>query len=179
MVLMINSSNGQEESSLNTPCRALSLLLTQKHLIVSLEDGLIQWYRTEMPQINFKSESTQDNHITITEDIDQEYKFEAAQLAANLDAAAEIPPEPIAFMHYSRSYKKIIMGTTQGLIGVLGVEAEAINEDEENEEDQHGKEKETKVIDTPFVELGRYHTKKINGMRELGDTTQLITISDD
>ena len=59
------------------------------------------------------------------------------------------------------------MGTTQGLIGVLGVEAEAINEDEENEEDQHGKEKETKVIDTPFVELGRYHTKKINGMRSL------------
>lgn len=76
---MINSSNGQEESSLNTPCRALSLLLTQKHLIVSLEDGLIQWYRTEMPQINFKSDvTTQDNHITITEDIDQEYKFEAA-----------------------------------------------------------------------------------------------------
>lgn len=179
MVLMINSSNGQEESSLNTPCRALSLLLTQKHLIVSLEDGLIQWYRTEMPQINFKNEANQDSHITITEDIDQEYKFEAAQLAANLDAAAEIPPEPIAFMHYSRSYKKIIMGTTQGLIGVLGVEAEAINEDEENDDDQHGKDRETKVIDTPFVELGRYHTKKINGIRELGDTTQLITISED
>ena len=82
-------------------------------------------------------------------------------------------------MHYSRSYKKIVMGTTQGLIGVLGVEAEAINEDEEAEEDPHGKERETKVIDTPFVELGRYHTKKINGIRELGDTTQLITISDD
>jgi len=82
-------------------------------------------------------------------------------------------------MHYSRSYKKIIMGTTQGLIGVLGVEAEAINEDEENDDDQHGKDRETKVIDTPFVELGRYHTKKINGIRELGDTTQLITISED
>ena len=45
---------------------------------MSLEDGLIQWYRTEMPQINFKNEPAQDNHITITEDIDQEYKFEAA-----------------------------------------------------------------------------------------------------
>ena len=88
-----------------------------------------------------------------------------------MDAATEAPPEPIAFMHYSRSYKKIIMGTTQGLIGVLGVEAEAINEDEEGEEDQHGKERETKVIDTPFVELGRYHTKKINGIRDLGETT--------
>ena len=74
-------------------------------------------------------------------------------------------------MHYSRSYKKIIMGTQQGLIGLLAVEAEAVNEDEEPEEEHHGKEKETKVLETPFVELGRFHTKKINGIRELGDTT--------
>lgn len=70
MVLMINSSTAQEESSLSIPSRALCLILTQKHLIVSLEDGLIQWYRTEMPQMNFKNEPAQDNHITITEDID-------------------------------------------------------------------------------------------------------------
>jgi len=35
------------------------------------------------------------------------------------------------------------------------------------------------VLDTPFVELGRFHTKRVNGIRELGSTTQLITISDD
>jgi hypothetical protein len=73
-------------------------------------------------------------------------------------------------MHYTRNFKKIIMGTHQGLIGILGIEAEAINEDEEQEDDQH-KNKETKVLDTPFVELGRFHTKKINGMRELGNST--------
>ena len=74
-------------------------------------------------------------------------------------------------MHYTRSYKKIIMGTQQGLIGILGIEAEAVNEDDEPpEEDQH-KNKETKVLDTPFVELGRFHTKKINGIRELGNST--------
>ena len=72
-------------------------------------------------------------------------------------------------MHYTRSFKKIIVGTQQGLIGVLAIEAEAINEDEEDEENQ--KEKETKVLVTPFVELGRFHTKKINGIKELGDTT--------
>jgi hypothetical protein len=82
-------------------------------MIVSMEDGLIQWYRTEMPQINYKAgnDTNQDNHITVTEDVDQEYKFEPAQLSANADATTEIPPEPIAFMHYTRSYKKIIMGT--------------------------------------------------------------------
>ena len=88
-------------------------MLTQKHMIVSLDDGLIQWYRTEMPEINFKAgaDANLDNHITVTEDVDQEYRFEAAQLSANADGTAEIPPEPIAFMHYTRSYKKIIMGT--------------------------------------------------------------------
>lgn len=46
-----------------------------------------------------------------------------------------------------------------------------MNEDDEPpEEDQH-KNKETKVLDTPFVELGRFHTKKINGIRELGNST--------
>jgi len=65
-----------------------------------------------MPEINFKNDAgAADNHITVTEDVDQEYKFEAPQLSA-MDATMEIPPEPIAFMHYSRSYKKIIMGTT-------------------------------------------------------------------
>lgn len=93
----------------------------------------------------------------------------------SLDQAA--PSEPIAFMHYTRSFKKLILGTSQGLIGILAIEAEAINEDEEEEEAHQ--EKETKVLVTPFVELGRFHTKKINGIKELGDTTQLVTISDD
>ncbi len=40
-------------------------------MIISMEDGLIQWYRTEMPEINFKNpEANQDNHITVTEDVD-------------------------------------------------------------------------------------------------------------
>jgi len=61
------------------------------------------------------------------------------------------------------------MGTHQGLIGILSVEAEAINEDEEDEENQN--EKVTKVLVTPFVELGRFHTAKVNGIKELGETT--------
>lgn len=37
-------------------------------------------------------------------------------------------------MHYSRSFKKLLMSTANGLIGVLSVEAEAVNEDEEEDE---------------------------------------------
>lgn len=183
LVLQIDSKTGREVSSLSLPARPLVLLITQKHMIASLDNGLIQWYHTEMPEINFKAGADQqqnDNYrLTVTEDIDQEYNFEPNQLSANIDATVEVLPEPIAYMHYSKSYKKIIMGTTQGLIGLLAIEAEAVNEEEEAEEDHHGQNKETRVLETPFVELGRFHTKKINGIRELGTTTQLITISDD
>ena len=37
-------------------------------------------------------------------------------------------------MHYTRSFKKIVMGTRQGLVGILPVEAEIVNEDEEEED---------------------------------------------
>lgn len=178
MAITVDSRSATEETTLSLQARPLALLLTQKHLIVSLDDGMIQWYRIEMPEINFKKDNDETYKLTITEDIDQEYKFEAAQLSAQIDTEGTNVIEPIAYMHYSRNYKKIIMGTQQGLIGLLAVEAEALNEDEEPEE-EHKEEKETKVLETPFVELGRFHTKKVNGIRELGTTTQLITISDD
>lgn len=86
-------------------------------MIASLDNGLIQWYHTEIPEINFKAgaadQQQNDNYrLTVTEDIDQEYNFEPNQLSANIDATVEVLPEPIAYMHYSKSYKKIIMGTT-------------------------------------------------------------------
>jgi hypothetical protein len=69
------------------------------------------------------------------------------------------------------------MGTDTGVFGRLEVEAEAINEEEEEEEG--AAEKEKKIITEPFLELGRFHTKKVTGIKELGESTQLITISED
>lgn len=67
MLLQINSKTCAEEESISLPNRALSVLLTQKHMIVSMEDGLIQWYRTDMPPINFKAtDQAQDKHIIVT-----------------------------------------------------------------------------------------------------------------
>jgi len=103
-----------------------------------------------------------DRHLTVTEEVDQEYKMEQ---------------EPPNWMHYSKSFKKLIMGTESGIVGVLPVEAEVFNYEEEDDEGQEEKEK--KMIVTPFVEIGRFHTARIGGIKELGDTTQLATISDD
>eukprot|EP00347_Sterkiella_histriomuscorum_P023011 403336298 len=161
MLLQIDSQTANLEGSLSLTARPLTCLMTQRHMIVSTEDCMIAWYRIALPEIVIGTDANADQRLTVTEDVDQEYKFE----------------KPIAFMHYTRSFKKLICGTHQGLIGILAIEAEAINEDEEDEENQH--EKETKVLVTPFVELGRFHTAKVSGIKELGETTQLVTISDD
>lgn len=71
----------------------------------------------------------------------------------------------------------MVAGTESGVFGIIEIEAESIDE-EEDEEDQNNK-KEKKILQEEFKELGRYHTKSINGIRELGDTTQIVTISQD
>ena len=80
-------------------------------------------------------------------------------------------------MHYTKSFKTLIMGTETGVFGRLDVQAEVINYEEDEEE--QNKQKEKKAIEVPFVELGRFHTKRVNGIKELGDSSQLITISED
>lgn len=161
---MINSHQAQEEETLQLSTRPTSLLLTQKHMIIALEDGLIQWHRIERPDLAYGQELTEEHHMKVTEEVDQEYVFDYQEGAPS-------------FMHYTKNFKKIIMGTEYGLIGVLPVEAEKVDEDEEEEEGQGEKEK--KIIVTPFIELGRFHTDKINGIRALGASTQVATVSDD
>ena len=80
-------------------------------------------------------------------------------------------------MKYSRSYKKILIGTQNGILAKLPVEAEKL--DEEEEEDDGQKEKQKKVLDVPLEILGRFHTAPISGIRELDSSTQFITISED
>jgi hypothetical protein len=55
MVIQVDSKHAREESSLTLQARPLALLITQKHMIISLDDGMIQWYRTEMPEMNLKN----------------------------------------------------------------------------------------------------------------------------
>lgn len=72
-------------------------------------------------------------------------------------------------MHYSRSYTKIIIGTRSGIIGKLGIEAENIDYEEDEEDRQDGKEKQTLTED--FRLYGQFHNMAVNGIRQLGETT--------
>ena len=86
-------------------------------------------------------------------------------------------PDFISHMHYTKSFKTLVMGTETGVFGRLEIEAEAINDEDEDYDNQQKKER--KTIEAPFIELGRFHTKRVTGLKELGPTTQLVTISED
>jgi hypothetical protein len=52
--------------------------------------------------------------------------------------------------------------------------------DDEEEEQQNQDDKKTKkVLEVPLLKLGQYHTAPITGIRELAESTQFITISED
>jgi hypothetical protein len=103
-------------------------------------------------------------------EIDQEFNF--------ID---KLQPEwraPASYMKYSRSHKRIVIGTQNGVLAVLPVEAELLDEDEEDEENA-GKEKQKKGIEVPLQVIGKYHTGPIVAIKNLQASTQFITISED
>jgi hypothetical protein len=63
----------------------------------------------------------------------------------------------------------MLCGTETGVFGILNIEAETINE--EDEEEDHAQKKEKRILTQPFIELGRFHVKKVFGVRELGNST--------
>lgn len=63
------------------------------------------------------------------------------------------------------------------MLGKLAIVAEKVEEEEEEQNYQRDKAK--KVLDVPLTLLGRFHTAPISGIRELPESTQFVTISED
>lgn len=139
-------------------------------MVISTEDGQILWHNLELPEIVVGDKDPHESKLKVLQEIDQDFSL-------NIKVGESDMAECISHMHYNKSFKFIVMGTETGVFGYLNVEAEAINYDEDEEEGQ--KQKERKTLTEPFNELGRFHTKNVTGIRELGETTQLVTISED
>jgi hypothetical protein len=100
-------------------------LLTQKHLIVATELGGIYWYAVDIPY------GKADEGLKLKgEEINYEYNF-SEQLGEN--------SAPASFMHYSRSHKKIVIGTRNGVITRLDFEAQ-VPEDEVDDDGGDGED---------------------------------------
>jgi len=79
-------------------------------------------------------------------------------------------------MHYSKSHKRLVIGTRNGVLSKLNFEAQVPDEDSENED---GDDKPKQTIDTPVEILGRFHTNAVIGLKALGDSSQFVSISKD
>lgn len=143
----------------------MTTLLTQRHMIVSQADGIISWYKIDMPMY----EESQDVHITLINEIEKEYPF--------MDYLGD-SGAPAQYMYYSKSFERIVIGSTNGVLALLPIVAEKMDTGEENE-DEENQEKSKQVLPDQTNLLGRFHVDKISCIRELGKSTQFITISQD
>lgn len=100
--------------------------MTQKHMLISLEEGIIQWFKLELPEVVLGEKDNSDRSLKVLEEIEQEF-------ALNMTIGESDEPEYIAHMHYAKSFTQLIMATETGVLGRLEVEAEAINYDEDEE----------------------------------------------
>lgn len=90
----------------------------------------------------------------------------------------ELDVGPAWWIFYTRNYKKLILGSESGHLSILPIEGEIVKEDQGSSSDEDNKHEEAD-IKISQNELGHYHTKKITGIKELGDTTQVVTVSED
>jgi len=148
--MLVDSKTAKQEQVLNLPCIAETSLLTNKYLIISCEDGMIYWYKMDEPQID-----DADPCLKIIDEVEKEYNF--SEQFKSEDA------EKANFMHYSRSFTKIMIGTRSGIIGKLAIEAENIDYEEDEEDRQDGKEKVTLTED--FRLYGQFHNMAVNGIK--------------
>lgn len=95
-------------------------------MLVSLEEGILIWLNLELPEVNLGDKDA-DQSLKILEEIDQEFSL-------NLTVGESDIPEYVSHMHYTKSFKTLIMGTETGVFGRLDVQAEVINYEEDEEE---------------------------------------------
>lgn len=79
-------------------------------------------------------------------------------------------------MQYTKSHERLLLGTSTGILSMLPEAAEKISDFDEEEGHEEQKEKN---IEHDLHSLGRYHTERVNGVRPLGTSTQMVSISAD
>jgi hypothetical protein len=136
-ILTVDTKTSKLEIEIPLNTKATSLLFTQRHIIVSLDDGMMQWLRVENPPDvliqNDKGEAPDQQLKIFPEQVDMEWSFCKEDGQQVLIGESDVP-DYITYMHYSRSFKTLICGTESGIFGKLDVEAEGPPEEDEDDE---------------------------------------------
>lgn len=52
------------------PSRAACMLITHVHMIISMEEGLIQWFKLEQPEFNLNDKEGADQKLRILDEVE-------------------------------------------------------------------------------------------------------------
>jgi len=142
-----------------------SLLLTQRYLIASTDDckiSMINVYIPENELSQYKPSIGNPEHYRMLE-VDKEFNV--------LDG------EVITFMKYDPKFSKLLVGTENNSFYLILLAAEILVREKEKDEITENNNIISPDID--HFEECKFHTDKILGLRELGNTSQFITIGAD
>ncbi len=155
----------EPKDSLHLNASITSLLLTQKFLIASTDDckiSMINIYIPENELAQFKQSIGNVENYRILE-VEKEYNL--------LDG------ETISFMKYDQKFSKLLVGTEANAFYLVLLPAEILISSKEKEEITENNNIISSDID--HFEECKFHTDNILGLRELGNSSQFITIGDD
>lgn len=142
-----------------------SLLLTQRFLIASTDDCKISMINVYIPENELSqykpSIGNPENYRML--DVEKEYNV--------LDG------EVISFMKYDPKFSKLLVGTDNNSFYLILLAAEILVREKEKDEMIENNNIITPDID--HFEECKFHTDKIIGLRELGSSSQFITIGAD
>jgi hypothetical protein len=132
MFMTINTKTAELETTIKTSSRPCTLVLTQKHVIVSLEEGMLQWLKLEAPpEMVVAGDKDADQSLKIFEnEVEQEWAF------GKTIGESEDLNDYISYLHYSRTFSVLVCGTESGVFGKLEVAAEAFAEEDDEDEGQ-------------------------------------------
>ena len=137
-----------------------SMILTQRYLVCALADGCIDMINMHLPEKDIKEYRNTLGSSYKRLSVDKELKV------SKLTAADDY----IVSMKYDLGYKKIMAKTIMNNVYILFLKGEILEKNiEENTEEL------PEDVDN-YVEA-EFHTSKILAVRELGKTTEIVSIS--
>jgi WD40 repeat protein len=162
--ISINFQN-EPKDNLRLNGAVTSMLLTQRFLIASTDDCKISMINVYIPENELgqyrPSIGNPENYRML--EVEKEYKV--------LDG------EVITFMKYDPKFSKLLVGTENSSFYLILLPAEILVKEKEKDEITENNNIISPDID--HFEECKFHTDKIIGLRELGNSSQFITIGAD
>ena len=169
----VTASLGGElkEGNIKVNASPTALLLTQRYLLCSTNDGrvsLINIYLSEKDLLSFKPTINNPENYRMFE-VEREV---TPSIYNNTNKYSYDTYDYIVAMKYSSDYKKIITLSKSNCLNVIIMKAEMLSRDKDEIFDSD-------VSDIKCYEETKFHSDKLLGVKELGKTSQFVSVGID